>query len=84
MAKYKIEHDRPNCIGCTACVGINPDLWEMDPDGKSNVKGSFRRPDGWEELALEEKDFNINKEAADACPVNVIHIIDTEKKEKVI
>ncbi len=84
MAKYKIEHDRPNCIGCSACAGVEPNFWEMDEDGKSNLKGSNKRQDGWEERDIEEVDFPKNKEAADACPVNVIHIKDIEKDEKII
>jgi len=82
--KYQIQHDRPNCIGCAACAAVAPDFWEMHEDGKSDIVGSKKREDEWEELDIEEKDFAANKEAADACPVNVIHIINKETKEKII
>jgi len=82
--KYQIQHDRPNCIGCAACAAVAPDFWTMHEDGKSDIVGCRKRDDEWEELDIEEKDFQANKEAADSCPVNVIHIINKETKEKII
>ena len=82
--KYQIQHDRPNCIGCAACAAVAPDFWTMDEDGKSDIVGCRKRDDEWEELDIEEKDFQANKEAADSCPVNVIHIINKETKEEII
>ena len=89
MPKFKLEHDRANCIGCSACAAVAPEFWTMDEggDGKSDIKkdkGTIKRPDGWEELEIDEKNYNENKEAADACPVNVIHITNKETGDKVI
>lgn len=85
MVTYKIEHDRANCIKCGACAAAAPDFWEMnEQDGFSDLKASTKRDDGWEEREIEEKDFEVNKQAADACPVNVIHIKNTESEEKII
>ncbi|MDO8626870.1 MAG: ferredoxin [Candidatus Diapherotrites archaeon] len=84
MGKYKIEHDRPNCIGCAACASVNPDFWTMDADGKSDIVGGKKLANGEEELDIEDKDFQANKEAADVCPVNVIHIRDKEKDKRLI
>ena len=73
---YKIRHDRPNCIGCTACAAVAPEFWEMSAvDGKSDVVGGALGEDGWEELEIEEADFQKNMDAASVCPVNVIHLI---------
>ena len=83
MAKFTIKHDRPNCIGCGACAAVCSGFWEMDDDGKSNLKGS-KKTGETEERDIEEKDFEKNKEAADSCPVNVIHIENKETKEKII
>lgn len=84
MAKYTIDHDRPTCIGCAACEAISPDFWIMSEDGKSDVKGAKIVKEGdeikQELLDIEEKDFQTNKDAADACPVNCIHILDENKK----
>lgn len=84
MGRYKIEHDRPNCIGCAACAAVAPDFWEMNADGKSDLKGAAKAADGGEEKDIEDKDYATNRSAADSCPVNVIHIKDKEKNERVI
>ena len=84
MPKYQIQHDRPNCIGCAACAAVCPAFWEMNDDGKSDIINSKTRADGWEEKDIDEKDFEGNKEAADACPVNVIHLIEKDTKKKII
>ena len=82
--KYQIQHDRPNCIGCAACAAVAPDFWTMHEDGKSDIVGCNKRDDEWEELDIEEKDYRVNRDAADSCPVNVIHTINKETGEKII
>ncbi len=73
---YQIRHDRPNCIGCTACAAISPEFWEMSVmDGKSDIIGSTMNSEGWEELEIGAEDLQLNMDAAEACPVNVIHLI---------
>ncbi|MFC2142800.1 ferredoxin [Candidatus Aenigmatarchaeota archaeon] len=86
MAKFKIQHDRPNCIGCGACTAVAPDLWKMnDSDGKSDLIGSKDiEKDGNKTQELDLDDIGKNKEAADCCPVNVIHITDLENNKKII
>jgi len=81
---YILHHDRPNCIGCAACEAVAPEFWEMNSDGKSDIKGGKSKDNGWQELEFEEKDFEVNKEGADSCPVNVIHIVKKETGEKII
>ena len=74
--KYRIRHDRPNCIGCTACAAVAPEFWEMSVlDGKSDIIGAAMDGEGWEELDIGEADFQVNMDAAGVCPVNVIHLI---------
>ena len=82
--KFQLFHDRPNCIGCAACAAVAPDFWSMSEDGKSDIIGSKKKDDETEEMDIEEKHFKENKEAADSCPVNVIHIINKETGEKII
>ena len=83
-AKYTLQHDRPNCIGCAACEAVTPDFWEMNEDGKADIKQGKNLDNEWQELDIEEKDFEANKEAADSCPVNVIHLINKKTGEKII
>ncbi len=82
--KYILQHDRINCIGCGACAVVAPKFWEMNDDGKSDITGGIHKPNGWQEKTVEQKDFDINLEAAESCPVEVIHLIDAEKKKKII
>ena len=62
MAKYKIEQDRDNCIGCGACVSACPDNWELKDDGKAAPKKT------------ELDDLGCNQKAADVCPVQIIKV----------
>ena len=82
--EYTLQHDRPNCIGCAACEAVAPDFWEMNDDGKSDIKGGKNLDNGWQNLEFKEKNFQENKEAAESCPVNVIHIVKKETGEKII
>ncbi len=81
---HKIEHDRPNCIGCGACVAVAPDFWEMDDDGKANILKSKKRPDEWQEREISDSEFKENMEAAESCPVNVIHLKRLKDNQKLI
>ena len=82
--KYKLEHNKPECIGCGACVAVAPDHWVMNDDGKADIIKGNNREDGWQEKDISEKDFKENMEAAQSCPVNVIHIKKMKEDEKII
>jgi len=85
MGKFKIEHVRPECIGCGACAAVHPDRWVMDDeDGKSNIVEGKRLESGDEEFDLSDEEFELNKEAAECCPVNVIHLRNKETNERII
>ena len=85
MAKrFLLEHDRPECIGCGACAAVAPEFWEMNDDGKSDIKGGKDRDDKWQELEIEDKDYDANIQAAESCPVNVIHLKKKDGNEKII
>lgn len=77
MGKIKITHDRPLCIGCGACAAVCADNWEMNDDGKSDIKGAKKVG---EKQTKEITSMGCNKEAAEACPVNCIHIDENGKK----
>lgn len=58
----KVMVDRDGCIGCGVCAEICPEVFHIADDGLSEVKAE---PDGKEDAV---------KEAAQSCPVEVIHI----------
>jgi len=69
----KIIHEREKCIGCGSCVALCPKYWEMGEDGKARLINSVKNTEGNYELEME--DIECNQEAADACPIEIIHIV---------
>ena len=73
---YKITHNKEGCIGCGACVAMDETNWEMNDDGKAELRDSGKL----EEKEFLEKDLGKHKETAEACPVNVIHVYKDNEK----
>lgn len=74
MKKRKVVHNRGKCIGCHACVNIAPQCWTIDPvDGKSKLVGAKEKR-GLFISEIFDEDVEANKEAAEACPVNIIKV----------
>lgn len=83
--KYIIEFNRQGCIGAGACEAAAPEFWELVEDGKADLLGGESNEDNSiQRLEIDEEDLDENLEAAQACPVNVIHIIDKETGEEII
>ena len=74
MAKYTIEYDRDGCIGAGSCVGACSKNWKMAEDSKADCL----------QTEIEEDELQCNKDAAEACPVGVIHIKNNETGERLI
>ncbi len=84
---WKIEYNRPECISCGACAAVAPGSWSIaQKDGKSELSGSMHIEEHGEIIKeeLELDDLKQNKEAAECCPVNVIHITDKKTGQKII
>lgn len=84
--KLKVIHERHLCIGCAACACLEPELWEMNPDGKSDVRKPTRTKKTDEEEIQEKEistreEYEKHKNAAQACPVNCIHVEKEGKRE---
>ncbi|MDO8264880.1 MAG: ferredoxin [Candidatus Parcubacteria bacterium] len=69
----KIIFEKEKCIGCGTCSVLCPKFWEMPGDGKSHLKDSIINPKTKNE-ELEIKRIECNQDAADGCPVQIIHI----------
>jgi len=82
MAKYKIEFDREICIGALACTAVAENFWPTAKDGKVDLTNSTynEKTKKWE-LNIDEKDYEINKDAAEVCPVDAIVITKIEDQE---
>ena len=77
MAKFKVELVRKECTACESCVESCPDYFEMGDDALVNLKGSKKAGDNED---LEVDTLGCIKDAADACPVNIIHIYEGANK----
>ena len=83
--EYKVVYDRTNCIGAAACVTAHPKKWQIVGDGKADLGGAQKKENNeLQELIITEKELEAMKQAAKACPVNVIHIIDLKTNKKII
>jgi ferredoxin len=74
MVKYKIIHERKDCIGCGACAAVDEKNWFMDDDGNSTLRNSKEIKKGIYELEIDEKDLEIFKESSGCCPVDIIKV----------
>jgi len=83
LARYKIVYERVGCIGAAVCVAVNPARWELDGDSKANLLGGVKNGDSFE-LELDESEIEQMKQAAEGCPVNVIHITNLDTGQKII
>lgn len=92
--RIKIIYDRSGCIGAAACQAVAPDFWKIVDDGLADLKGASKVPgeEGVYELLIDESEakehfkriLQENKEAAEACPVQVIKIINLDTGEKIV
>tara|TARA_B100001964_G_C13869319_1_gene437953 strand:- start:228 stop:548 length:321 start_codon:yes stop_codon:yes gene_type:complete len=81
--KYKVIFDKEGCIGAAACVASDPNNWKLQDDGKSSLKDSTEIKDQFEREITEEE-LQAFKDAAESCPVNVIHITEIATGKKII
>lgn len=80
-----VELDREACIGAAACVAVDPDNWSIVEDGKVDLKDSKKDDKtGFFIREIDESELAKWKEAAEACPVTVIHITDLETGRRII
>ncbi|MBI4739545.1 ferredoxin [Candidatus Woesearchaeota archaeon] len=83
--RFVLIHDQPNCIGCGACASINPKHWKMnDETNKSFIIDGEFLPDGGSQRDIDDEQFKLNKEAAEVCPVKVIHIKEKSSNKQII
>lgn len=57
---YEIRVDRDLCVTLAVCIGVSPEMFELDAEGKAVIKN----PDA--------ADIQKILEAAKGCPVNAI------------
>jgi ferredoxin len=71
MAKIILEKEK--CIGCGSCQALCAKYFKIAEDGKSHIEGATINPEtGNDELEIEK--VECANSAAEACPVQCIHI----------
>jgi len=70
----KVRIDRDDCTSCASCWSVCPGLFEENPeDHFSQVTGPNRSGSNAEGTVPEDLE-GCAAEAADACPVQIIHL----------
>lgn len=67
----KIIQERSKCIGCGSCVAVCPKYFEMADDNLASIKGGETAGLNME---LEIEEPGCANEAAEICPVQIIHV----------
>jgi len=68
-----IYHKVSECIGCNSCVEIAPQLFMMDEEGIASLLHKTAVHGPFEVGELFDEDVSDADEAAEACPVQIIH-----------
>ncbi len=71
----KIAIDRDGCIGCGACWGSCPEVFESNADdAKSQIVGKYQVQGNSGEGEVGENLADCVRQAADGCPMQVIAV----------
>lgn len=85
MATFIVKLDRTGCIGAASCTAADPVSWKLAADNKVDLEDAKKNADNTEQTKeISEEELKVYLEAAQACPVNVIHIFKKETGEKLI
>lgn len=76
--KLKIKVDKDLCIGAASCIVVDPAHFEINTEGKAEVKPAENEPmAGYElELDVDEAGKETLLNAAQSCPTQAIFIFD--------
>jgi ferredoxin len=76
MANVKITIDRDQCVSCESCWTICPEVFEQNPlDNFSQIAEKYQVGSNPAEGDAPEELRDKVQEAADSCPVEIIHVV---------
>ncbi|MEJ2682993.1 MAG: ferredoxin [Candidatus Sulfobium sp.] len=76
MANVKITIDREECISCESCWTICPEVFEQSSlDEFSQIVEKYRVASDLAQGDAPEDLRDKVQEAADSCPVEIIHVV---------
>lgn len=83
--KVRFKVDKDLCIPAMACVVSEPDIYELDSQGKAEIKKldidaikEIAREGGWVEVDTDDKGYERILESAKVCPVLAI-LVEVEE-----
>ncbi len=83
--KYKIIYEREACIGAAVCAAMDDANFSMNADGKADLTESKKEGGKWVKIVeLDEQGKKRLLEAAEGCPVTIIHVIDMETGKQLV
>lgn len=75
MANVKVTIDRDQCISCESCWGLCPEVYEQNSvDTWSQIVAKYQVGNDPATGSIPDSLQSKAQEAADACPVTIIHI----------
>jgi len=78
-SKCIVTIDREECTNCGQCWDVCPDFFEQNPDDEfCQVVEEYRLGDNPAKGEAPEELAEEVKEAADVCPVEIIHVQEKE------
>lgn len=86
--KFRFKVDKDLCIPAMACIVAEPDIYELDGDGKATIKkitlenlAETVREGEWVTVEADENGYNRIVESARVCPVMAIFVEKEENGE---
>ncbi len=84
MTRFIVEFNKEGCIGAGACEAACPKFWKLDGDKATLIEGVANNDGSIQTREIGQEDLRSNLDAAQSCPVNVIHIRNKKTGEKLI
>ena len=88
--KVRFKIDKDLCIPAMACIVAEPDIYELDDNGKATIKKNLTSADiremmaededGWVVVDTDEKAYERLLDSARTCPVLAI-FVEIEKND---
>ena len=75
MTKYQIVIKRTDCIQCGNCWNVDPDHFESDDNGVSQVIHGETTPE-ISKGTFDDDKIDLAKQAQDECPVEIILVVE--------
>jgi len=76
----KIVHEKNKCLGCGICAEVCPEVFSMDSNGKAFLRGdnvNVKEDKDKGTASVVVKGLSCPSRAAALCPVQCIHILDS-------